>query len=212
MEYNNIFDKLMLQLTDIPLKIEMHFYLKGLKKEIRQMIETNKENLLNMMTLKLACLRLNYIYGIGQSSMTGTNSGTSNGTNNTLTTTNNRGSFGSQSRGNFRGSARGNGRGNGRGNRGDNGNFRYNGRGNGNFRYNNRGNGGYFGYHGQGNRGNFGYNNGSGFRGNFRYNGQGNRGREGNNYSYYLSGAGVSSIQYNMCYKFGYLMINYLAV
>ena len=51
----------MIQITDIPLKVEMHFYLKGLKKELCQLIESNKNNLNDMKTLKMACIRQNHI-------------------------------------------------------------------------------------------------------------------------------------------------------
>ena len=61
MEYNNEFNKLTMQLTQLPSSIEIHYYLKGLKKEIRQLVESNNENLVDIMTLKQACLRQDYI-------------------------------------------------------------------------------------------------------------------------------------------------------
>ncbi len=56
-EYNIAFDKLTMQMSDLPERFEKHYYLKGLRKEIRQLVESNKDNLDNMMTLKAACLR-----------------------------------------------------------------------------------------------------------------------------------------------------------
>src|ERR1035438_6240116 len=56
-EYNIAFDKLTMQMSDLPERFEKHYYLKGLRKEIRQLIESNKDNLDDMMTLKAACLR-----------------------------------------------------------------------------------------------------------------------------------------------------------
>ena len=51
-----------MQLLDLPLTIEMHYYLKGLKVEIRQLVESNESNLTDMTTLKNACLRQDYIH------------------------------------------------------------------------------------------------------------------------------------------------------
>src|SRR5579871_1280611 len=34
-EYNITFEKLTMQISDLPLKVEMHYYLKGLKQELR---------------------------------------------------------------------------------------------------------------------------------------------------------------------------------
>src|SRR5579871_2052225 len=56
-KYNAAFDKLVMQIPDLSLNIERHYYLKGLKQDIRQLVEYNKENLQDMTTLKLACLR-----------------------------------------------------------------------------------------------------------------------------------------------------------
>ena len=39
----------------------MHYYLKGLKQGICQFVESNRNNLADMMTLKLACLRQDVI-------------------------------------------------------------------------------------------------------------------------------------------------------
>ena len=47
----------MMQITDMPEQFEKHYYLKGLKKDICQLIESNKDNLNDMMTLKTASLR-----------------------------------------------------------------------------------------------------------------------------------------------------------
>ena len=43
--YNITFDKLMMQITEVPLKVEMHFYLQGLKPELHQIVESNANNL-----------------------------------------------------------------------------------------------------------------------------------------------------------------------
>ena len=56
-EYNVAFDKLTMQMSDLPEHFEKHYYLKGLRKEIHQLMESNKDNLDDMMTLKAACLR-----------------------------------------------------------------------------------------------------------------------------------------------------------
>ena len=45
-----------MQLVDLLLTIEMHYYLKGLKVEIRQLVESNELNLTYMTMLKNACL------------------------------------------------------------------------------------------------------------------------------------------------------------
>ena len=105
-EYNVTFEKLTMQIAEMPLRIEMHYYLKGLKKELRQLIESNRENLKDMMTLKLACLRQDQIVNpqVGMN-----NKKTSNDT--ALMTFNDRGN----SRGRSRSRGRGRGRGIGRG-------------------------------------------------------------------------------------------------
>src|SRR5277367_7185340 len=56
-EYNTAFDKLTMQIADLLVHFEKHYYLKGLKKEVRQLAESNKDNLIDMMTLKAACIR-----------------------------------------------------------------------------------------------------------------------------------------------------------
>ena len=56
-EYNIAFDKLTMQMSDLPERFEKHYYLKGLRKEICQLVESNKDNLDDMMTLKVVCLR-----------------------------------------------------------------------------------------------------------------------------------------------------------
>ena len=56
-DYNAVFDKLTMQISDLPERFEKHYYLKGLKKDIRQLVELNKDNLNDMMTLKTASLR-----------------------------------------------------------------------------------------------------------------------------------------------------------
>src|ERR1017187_5026359 len=52
-----MFDKLTMQISDLPERFEKHYDLKGLKKDIRQLVESNKDNLNDMMTLKAASLR-----------------------------------------------------------------------------------------------------------------------------------------------------------
>ena len=105
-EYNIAFEKLTMQILELPLKIEMHYYLKGLKKEIRQLVESNRENLTDMMTLKLACLRQDQIIN-PQAEDKKTND-------TALMMTNRDGNKDRGNRGNGRGN-RGNGRGRGRG-------------------------------------------------------------------------------------------------
>ena len=46
-----------MQIADMPVRFEKHYYLKGLKKELCQLVKSNKDNLVDMMTLKMACLR-----------------------------------------------------------------------------------------------------------------------------------------------------------
>jgi hypothetical protein len=60
-KYTNEFERYTMQLIDLPLTIEMHYYLKGLKIEIRQLVESNELNLTCMTTLKNACLRQDHI-------------------------------------------------------------------------------------------------------------------------------------------------------
>src|SRR5579871_5071228 len=69
-EYNITFEKLTMQTSDLPLKVEMHYYLKGLKQELRQLVESNRDNLRDMMTLKLACLRQDHIINPTQAGST----------------------------------------------------------------------------------------------------------------------------------------------
>ena len=61
-KYNIEFERYTMQLLDLPLTIEMHYYLKGLKIEIWQLIESNESNLTDMTTLKNTCLWQDYIY------------------------------------------------------------------------------------------------------------------------------------------------------
>ena len=56
-DYNAAFDKLTMQISDLPERFEKHYYLKGLKKDIHQLVESNKDNLNDMMMLKAASLR-----------------------------------------------------------------------------------------------------------------------------------------------------------
>src|SRR5579871_4094910 len=65
-KYNAAFDKLVMQIPDLSLNIERHYYLKGLKQDIRQLVESNRENLQDMTTLKLACLRQDNILHLNQ--------------------------------------------------------------------------------------------------------------------------------------------------
>ena len=60
-KYTTEFERYTMQLTNLPLTIEMHYYLKGLKVEIRQLVESNELNLMDMITLKNACLRQDHI-------------------------------------------------------------------------------------------------------------------------------------------------------
>src|SRR5579871_6339146 len=68
-QYNQIFDRLMMQITDILLKVQKHFYLKGLNKELHQFVESNKDNLDDIRILKNVCMRQDYIMN-PQSSLT----------------------------------------------------------------------------------------------------------------------------------------------
>src|SRR5579871_19231 len=60
-DYNITFDKLIMQISELSFQVEMHFYLQGLKTELCQMVESNKNNLQDMVTLKQVCLRLDNI-------------------------------------------------------------------------------------------------------------------------------------------------------
>src|ERR1700716_4007797 len=60
-KYTNKFEHYTMQLIDLPLTIEMHYYIKGLKVEIRKIIESNELNLTDMATLKNACLWQDHI-------------------------------------------------------------------------------------------------------------------------------------------------------
>ena len=62
--YNTEFERYTMQLIDLPLTIEMHYYLKGLKVEIRQLVESNELNLTDMTTLKNACIRQGHIMSL----------------------------------------------------------------------------------------------------------------------------------------------------
>ena len=68
-QYNQIFDRLMMQITDIPLKVQKYFYLKGLNKELHQFVESNKDNLNDIRILKNIYIRQNHIIN-PQSSLT----------------------------------------------------------------------------------------------------------------------------------------------
>src|SRR5579871_5330307 len=61
-EYNTTFDKLVMQIPDLSLNIERHYYLKRLKQDIRQLVKSNRENFQDMTTLKLAYLRQDNIF------------------------------------------------------------------------------------------------------------------------------------------------------
>src|SRR5271169_6005367 len=54
--YNIEFEWYTIQLLNLLLTIEMHYYLKGLKVEICQLVKSNEVNLTDMTTLKNACL------------------------------------------------------------------------------------------------------------------------------------------------------------
>jgi hypothetical protein len=60
-KYTMEFERYTMQLLELPLTIEMHYYLKGLKVEIRQLVESNELNLTDMTMLKNACLRQDHI-------------------------------------------------------------------------------------------------------------------------------------------------------
>src|SRR3979411_2919736 len=60
-KYNTEFEWYTMQLLDLPLNIKMHYYFKGLKAEIHQLVESNELNLTDMTTLKNACLRQDHI-------------------------------------------------------------------------------------------------------------------------------------------------------
>ena len=75
-KYNIEFERYTMRLLDLPLTIETHYYLKGLKVEIRQLVESNELNLTDMTTLKNACLRQDLITSLPPSSAkTNTNEG-----------------------------------------------------------------------------------------------------------------------------------------
>src|SRR5579871_3268145 len=69
-EYNITFEKLTIQTSDLPLKVEMHYYLKGLKQELRQLVESNRDNLRDIIILKLAYLRQDHIINPTQTGST----------------------------------------------------------------------------------------------------------------------------------------------
>src|SRR5579871_4875337 len=69
-EYNITFEKLTMQTSDLPLKVKMHYYLKGLKQELRQLVESNRDNLRDIMILKLAYLRQDHIINLTQARST----------------------------------------------------------------------------------------------------------------------------------------------
>ena len=50
-----------MQIMDLPLTVEMHYYLKGLKLEIQKLVESNELNLIDIMILKNVCLRQDHI-------------------------------------------------------------------------------------------------------------------------------------------------------
>ena len=56
-KYTNEFERYTMQILDMPLTIEMHYYLKGLRIEICKLVESNELNLTDMSMLKNACLR-----------------------------------------------------------------------------------------------------------------------------------------------------------
>ena len=60
-KYTTEFEHHTMQIIDLPLTVEMHYYLKGLKLEIRKLVESNELNLIDMMTLKNVCLRQDHI-------------------------------------------------------------------------------------------------------------------------------------------------------
>ena len=60
-KYTTEFERYTMQLINLSLTIEMHYYLKGLKVEIRRLVESNELNLTDMNTRKNACLRQDHI-------------------------------------------------------------------------------------------------------------------------------------------------------
>ena len=91
-KYNNEFERYAMQLLNLPLTIEMHYYLKGLKIEIRQLIESNELNLTDMTTLKNACIRQDHITSLPLSSANTRNNNLNEG-NVALTASNIRGRY-----------------------------------------------------------------------------------------------------------------------
>ena len=51
-KYINEFKYYTMQFVDLPLIIEIHYYLKGLKVEIYKLVESNELNLIDIATLK----------------------------------------------------------------------------------------------------------------------------------------------------------------
>src|SRR5579871_328299 len=51
----------MMQISELSFQVEMHFYLQGLKTELHQKIESNENNLQDIVTLKQVYLRLDNI-------------------------------------------------------------------------------------------------------------------------------------------------------
>ena len=60
-KYTMEFERYTMQLLELPLTIEIHYYLKGLKVEICQLVESNELNLTDMTMLKSVCLRQDHI-------------------------------------------------------------------------------------------------------------------------------------------------------
>src|SRR4030081_3744303 len=56
-KYTNEFEWYTMQILDMLLAIEMHYYLKGLNIEIHKLVESNELNLTDMSMLKNVCLR-----------------------------------------------------------------------------------------------------------------------------------------------------------
>ena len=57
-DYNAAFRQLTLQLTDLNFAEAKFEYLRGLNEHIRDLVRTQKENLTDIRTLQIACLRL----------------------------------------------------------------------------------------------------------------------------------------------------------
>src|SRR5579871_3169583 len=51
-DYNITFDKLMMQISELSFQVEINFYLQGLKAKLHQIVESNENNLQDIVILK----------------------------------------------------------------------------------------------------------------------------------------------------------------